>query len=180
VIFLLRLIGIINAAVWFGAAVFFMLVAAPALFSPEMKTLLGRPHAGAAAQIVVDRYFILNQVCGVIALLHLVTDWLYTGKPLQRYLLGLVGGLLALGLLGGQWLEPKLKGLHREMFVAGNSFTREPVTPRQKEAEKSFKLWHGVAQGLNLIAMGGLLVYLWRATDPTHAPRFFSANKFRG
>ena len=146
-----------------------------------MKSLLGRPHAGAAAQILLEQYFLFQQVCGVIALVHLLGEWLYMGKPLQKFVLGLLLGLLALGLVGGKWLQPKLKGLHRQMFVTGaHSYVREPTTAQQKAAEKSFKIWHGIAQGLNFIYLVGSLVYLWHIADSAGTPRFFSFNKFRG
>ena len=38
---LLRFVGILNAAVWFGTAIFFSFGAGLVPFSPEMKTLLG-------------------------------------------------------------------------------------------------------------------------------------------
>ena len=37
----LRFIGVMNAALWFGAALFFTFAIAPAFSSPEMKRLLG-------------------------------------------------------------------------------------------------------------------------------------------
>src|SRR5678816_4102246 len=55
----LRIIAIINAAVWFGSIVFFTFAAGPAFFTDEMIRLLGKAHAGAAAQLVVHRYFIV-------------------------------------------------------------------------------------------------------------------------
>ena len=86
---ILRLAGLLNAAVWFGGAMFFTWVAAPAVFSPEMKDLLGPKnypyYSGAVAQIVVARYFVLQYVCGAIALLHLFFEWMFLGKAVQKF-----------------------------------------------------------------------------------------------
>ena len=62
----LRFIGMLNAAVWLGAVIFFTFVAAPAFFSQEMLSFLPRSYAGAAAQVVIKRLFTLHEVCGVI------------------------------------------------------------------------------------------------------------------
>ncbi len=163
---ILRFVGIANAAVWFGSGIFFTLAVGPAFFSDSMLNLLGRPHAGAAAQIVLERYFLLHQICGAVALVHLLAEWIYMGRPLKRLTLFLIGGLLILGFLGGYGLQPKLQALHRTMYAPG------PSTEQREEAGKSFKTLHGVSQILNLVVMGGVLVYLWRVTTPTSSYRF--------
>src|SRR6266498_3409739 len=101
-----------------------------------MIGLLTRPYAGAAAQIVIERYFIFHELCGVIALTHLVAEWLYMGKPLQRLTLWLLLGIFALGLVGGHSLQPKLRDFHRAIY--GPSSTLQQVD----QARRSFKLWH--------------------------------------
>lgn len=165
-----------NAAVWFGASLFFTFGVAPAFFTPEMKQILGEVYNGVVAQMVLERYFILQYWCGGIALAHLLAEWVYLGKPLHRLTVGLLLGLFAASLLGGLWLQPKLKKLHQIKY--GRS---ELSTPAQKaQAGKSFSAWHGTASVINLLALGGLAVYAWRVTSPGQGPRFISANKFRG
>ena len=65
----LRFVGLMNAAVWFGAAIFFTFGIGAAAFSPEMKELLGPKNSpyfsGAIAQILIARYFHLQLLCGV-------------------------------------------------------------------------------------------------------------------
>ena len=100
----LRFVGVANAAMWFGASIFFTFSVGPAFFSDKMIGLLTRPYAGAAAQIVIERYFLFHELCGAVALVHLVAEWLYMGKPLQRLTLWLLLGILALGLVGGHIL----------------------------------------------------------------------------
>ena len=170
----LRWLGVVNAAVWFGSGVFFTVAVAPAFFSSEMKQLLSLPYAGAAAQIVLKRYYFLQLGCGLIAILHLLSEWLYTGKRVQRFVLLVLTVVLSLGLLGGLWLQPKLKDLYRTKY--------SPVsTPEQKQAAgRSFGLWHGAAQMLNVAAVLGLLIYLSQMTAPNGGTRFVPFHKFRG
>ena len=174
VIAILRFAGILNAAVWFGAAVFFTLSVGPAFFSTDMVQLLGKPRAGAAAQIVLSRYFTLHLCCGLIAIGHLIAEWLYSGKPAERWLLSIATSAMVLGLVGGTWLLPKMKQLHATKYDARS-------TPALREsAARSFSAWHGLSQVLNLLALASLTGYLWRAANPPDAPWFVSATKFRG
>src|SRR5262245_17853222 len=102
-----------NATVWFGAALFFSFGIAPAFFTPEMKKLLGDIYAGLVAEMVFERYFALHYICGAIAVIHQLAEWVYLGKPLQRLTFGLLAGVLMLSLVGGVWIQPKLRELHR-------------------------------------------------------------------
>lgn len=169
-----------NAAIWFGAGLFFTLGVAPTFFSEAMKSLLGggtnaEAYAGLIAQMVMKRYFALNYWCGAIALVHLLAEWVYLGKAIQRVTLGIVIGAFSVMLLGGLWLQPKLEKLHVIKYEQSKAYT-----PVQKfRAAHSFSFWHGVSQVLNLAVLGGLGVYLWRMTHPSDAPRFVSSNKFR-
>jgi hypothetical protein len=180
VIGFLRLIGILNAAVWFGGAVFFTFAAAPNFFSPEMLDIFGgrnhpyaRAWAGQAAQLFLRSYFHLSLVCGIVAGLHLFAGWLYTGRRSGRLAVGLLAGLLALTLAGGFWLQPKLSRLHRERYGLQSS-------PEQKEAAaRSFKRWHAVSQALNFLVLAGLAVHLWKVVNPPDSVRFVAASPFR-
>lgn len=170
----LRFIGIINAAIWFGAAIFFTFGVGPAFFTPEMTSLLGRPRAGAAAQLVIERFFILQHTCAIIAILHLLAEWLYMGRPLERLTLGVVIGAFCLGLVGGAWIAPKLKQLHLVKY------SQNSTSEMREGAAKSFGAWHGVSQMANLLLMVAILGHLWKMSNRMDNTRFVSANKFRG
>src|SRR5207247_10855133 len=145
---------------WFGSSIFFTFSIGPALFSDKMIGLLTRPYAGAAAQIVIERYFLFHELCGGVALAHLVAEWLYMGKPLQRLTLWLLLGIFALGLVGGYGLQPKLRRLHRTIYSPGS-------TPQQAgQPKQSFKLCHAMSQALNLGILTGTQADLWRVTPP--------------
>ena len=117
----LRFVGILNAAVWFGAAVFFTFWSGRAPFSPEMKALLG-PHnypyfSGAIAKILIARYFSLQFICSIIAIVHLLAEWLYLGRFPQNSRLGLLLGLCLAVMVGGYWLQPRMKALHATKYA---------------------------------------------------------------
>jgi hypothetical protein len=167
-----------NAAVWLGAAVFFTVGAAPAIFSREMQALLQPQYfpfySGAIAQIILARYFHLHLACSIVAVLHFVGEYLYLGRPVQKFSVGLLIGLLTLSVLGGSWLQPKLKELHSIRYNA-------KTTPAEREsATKSFRVWHGLSQLINLVMIGGLVVYVWRVANPSETTRFVGVPKFRG
>ncbi|HYT59992.1 MAG TPA: DUF4149 domain-containing protein [Haliangiales bacterium] len=162
----LRFVGVANAAIWFGASIFFTLFVGPAFFSEKMISLLTRPYAGAAAQIIIERYFLMQQVCATLALVHLVAEWLYMGKPLQRLTLWLLLGISTLGLVGGYGLQPRLRRLHRTIYGSGSTLQQI------EQARQSFKLWHGTSQALNLVVIAGVAVYLWRVTTPGSGYRY--------
>ena len=172
----LRFVGILNAAVWFGSAVFFTFGTGLAPFSEQMKDLLGPDNypyfSGAIAQILIARYFYFQIGCAVIAALHLLAEWLYLGKYPPKLQGGLLIGLALAALVGGCWLQPRMRALHAAKYGAS-------TRPEKREAAaRSFKAWHGVSEVVNLFMVGGLAVYLWRAANPSDQARFVSAVKF--
>ena len=171
----LRFSGVLNAAVWFGAAMFFTFGIAPAFFSTEMKNLFQQNfdlYSGLVAQIVLERYFVLHYCCGAIALIHQLAEWVYLGKALQRLTFGLLLSILVLNLTGGVWLKPKLTELHRIKYAQKSSPTQ------REEAGKAFRSWHGVSQMMNLAVLAGLGFFAWRIAMPPNGPRFVTG-KFR-
>ena len=172
----LRFFGIMNAAVWFGAAVFFSFGIAPAFFTPEMKRLLGEIYAGLVAQSVIERYFVLHYCCGGLALLHQLAEWVYLGKALQRLTFGLLLAILTFSLLGGFWLQPKLKELYRIRHGRANQFTAE----QKSDAANSFRRWHEASQIINLVMLASLGLLAWRVSVPQQNGTRFTPGKFRG
>jgi hypothetical protein len=187
VILALRFIGFINAAIWLGGAIFFTFGVAPVFFSGEIKVIeaQGRLHpfyAGAIAQLVLHRYFSLYYLCGAIAVAHQFAEWVYLGRGLHRLTMGVLVALLAVGCIGGLWLQPKLKHLHLIKYGMTAEYTRAaPPFPDAERiaAQKSFSVWHGVAQALNLVGLAGLIFYSWRVAHPADNLRVLSTPKFR-
>jgi hypothetical protein len=165
-------VGILNAAVWCGSAIF-LTIGLPAVFSPEMKKLLTAPGVGFAAEAVVARFFLLQYWCGTIALAHLLAEWLYVRRPMRRLNLALVLAMLTVALAGGLWAQPKMRAWHATKYFG-------KTTELQTQAGQSFALWHGISETANMLVIGGLILYLWRVSLPPAGPRFGGFSKIRG
>jgi hypothetical protein len=174
----LRIIGIVNAAIWFGAGTFFALGVIPGVFSGELHKLFGDGYtyyAGAVALALFKRFFVLQYICGAVALLHFVAEKLYLGRPFSSLGTALVVIIFGLGLMGGFWLQPKMEDLRQTMYST-------TATAEQREkARHSFGAWHGISETANLLIIGGLLVHLLRVTRPPDSGGYgVLFPKFRG
>lgn len=178
---ILRFIGVTNAAIWLGAAIFFTFGVAPVFFSVELKGLLHGPFwPGVIAQMALERYFYLQYLCGAVAVAHLLAEWVVLGRALQKLTITVLLVLLTCGFLGGLWLQPKLKHLYLVKSGSNEQYQRVAIPPAEmRQAEKSFRTWHGISMSVNLLLMGGLVVYFWRVVRPNETTRFVSATKFR-
>jgi hypothetical protein len=166
-----------NAAVWFGSAVLFTFAIGRAVFSDDMQHLLGPTYypyfSGAIAQVLIRRYLDWNVVCALIAVLHAFGEWLYLGRPLHRLWIGLLAGLFACSLLGDFVFQPRIKSLHAVKYATNRT------RAERESAARSLSIWHGVSQGVNLLLLGGLGVYLWRVANPANPTRFVTPGKFQ-
>lgn len=167
-----------NAAVWLGTAIFFTFGVEPACFSADMQASLGVPAAsyypGAAAGVLMSGYYHLTLACGVVALLHFLAEWLYMGRPRRKFSFGLVAGLFALTLIGSNAIQPSLVRLNHSHYSA-----RTPPADRES-AGKSFRLLNAAGIALNLISIGGLVLYVFRVSSPSDTLRFVRPVQFRG
>jgi hypothetical protein len=172
----LRFLGVLNTALWLGAAVF-LTIGLPGLFSDDLRTELrgsiGPAMApivvGWAAQAIFARFFILQYCCGAVGLAHLALEWLYGGKPLLQRGLGLMVVLTGLALAGGLWMQPRLNELQHLKYYASTQ-------PARDQADRAFKGWHTAAECGNLAVIAGLLVHLWRTSRPGNQVRYGKMN----
>jgi hypothetical protein len=174
----LRFVGVVNAAIWLGAGIFVLFVF-PAVFSPEMHQLFGdektfKYYSGAVAMVLFKRFFALQYVCGTIALLHLIAEKLYLGRPFPRLGMAVVLVVFGLGLAGGVWLRPRMEGLRNTMYSATAS------QPQKDVAEQSFKRWHVISNLSMLVMIGGLLVHVVRVTRQEDTSRYVNFSKIWG
>lgn len=167
----LRIVGVMNAAVWFGAAVFYNFLIAPLFSNPEILGVFTWKYSGWIAQFALEKHFELHLWCAGIALLHLVAECVYLGRPLSRFHLFLLAGLLCVTLLGNFWLQPKLSELHTTRFH------RQTPPLEAQQAARGFAAWNGVTQFLDYLALAGIMIYLWQVTGLNVQNRF--GTKFR-
>lgn len=182
-ILVIRFIGVLNAAIWLGAAVFFTFAAAPAFFSGDVEKLgLDVFWRGAMAQLILARFFHFQYLCAFIAVAHLLAECFYFGRRVQRVTLWLLIVLLGVSFAGGLWIQPKLKRLNLVSKNMTESYKPAAIpAPTRAAAAESFRFWHGISQIMNLAGMGALSIYFWRAVHPPDDLRFVGAtSKFRG
>ncbi|HWD92807.1 MAG TPA: DUF4149 domain-containing protein [Verrucomicrobiae bacterium] len=166
-----------NAAVWLGTVIFFTFGAEPACFSADMHAALGATgdsyFPGAIAGVVMSRYYHVTLACGVVALLHLLAEWGYMGRPTRKFSFALVAGLFLLTLIGSNAIQPSLTRLNRKHYTATQPADRE-------SAAKSFHLLHATSRVFALLIIGGLIIYVWRVGSPSDTLRFVRPVQFRG
>jgi hypothetical protein len=177
VLVVLRFAGLINAAVWLGAGVFFTLGIGTAVFADDVKNIFAGPYRdyypGVIAQIFLKRYFIMNMVCGVIALGTFCAEAFYTRRRFQKWTFALFMVPLVIAALGGLVLQPRMKLLHLTKYQSQNPDERT-------RAAQLFGRLHALSSTLNLLSLGCLIAYTWRVANPQEPARFVSAQMFRG
>lgn len=169
----IRLIGVLNAAVWLGAGVFFTFGIGPAVFSPEMKRIFGDYYPGVIAQMFIARYFKLQLICGIIAALHFAAELVLARRGFQKWTFLVLVVPLSLGLIGGFVLQPKMNKLH------AIKYSNAPAEEREAAA-KQFGMLHGISQVVNLVGLLLLGAYAWRTATPPQTGRFVTPHQFRG
>jgi Domain of unknown function (DUF4149) len=179
VIVVLRFIGVMNAAVWFGAAVFYTFGVVPAFLSPEMKRLLsGDLYSGAAAHIVTHGYWAVYYWCGGVAIFHQLAEWVYLSRPLKSLLTYLLGTIFIIGLVSGLFIQPRLEKLHAQKYARPATGTSAANADQLASAEKSYSTWRTTTQVLNFLALAGLAVFTWQTIYSGNGTRF-APSKFR-
>ncbi|SVB45216.1 uncharacterized protein METZ01_LOCUS198070 [marine metagenome] len=166
----LRFLGLFNAAVWVGGSIFFSFLAAPVFFTAEVTDFTPPPDNGLVAQAMWGRYFMLHYLCGTIASLHLLVEWLYSGGGFPRHAIAVVCVLLGLALIGGKFINPKLAGWHQQkhQFQLKSEGERQTIKKAEdtqsvvQDAERKFAVWHGVSHVINLAMMILLTWRFWR------------------
>jgi Domain of unknown function (DUF4149) len=145
----LRILGTVNAGVWFGSGLFLTAVVGPTFFSPAVTELVGRQNAGLIAQAILAKYFVLQLVC-VAAAIGLLVARVRTWRCRH---LGWLAAIAAIVVTGGFWLQPKLIELNRTRYAT--------TSPEQKEVvAKEFGKWHGISQAGNIVVLAGALAHL--------------------
>jgi hypothetical protein len=169
----LRFIGLLNAAVWLGAIVFFTAVVGPTFFTPEVKALVTVPRAGMIAQMVVERYLVLQEWCSGIALVHLLAEWLYFNRLNSKASLWILLFCLAASLLSERTLVPKMKELHLIKYAVQTS------NEQKQAAARSFTILHATSSVTNLLMLAGVLFYYWRLSNGNQGGKSSAGARFR-
>jgi hypothetical protein len=167
-------VGLFNAAVWVGGSIFFSFLAAPMFFTSEVTAFVPKPTNGLVAQAMLGRYFMLHIICGTIASLHLLIEWLYSGGGFPKRAIAIVCVLCGLALFGGKFINPRLTVWHQQkhqfQLKSDGGLTVIEKTELEanvvQNAERKFAIWHGVSQIVNLAMVILLIWRFWHLTHP--------------
>lgn len=181
VITFLRRAGLVVASIWLGGTVFFVVALDPLFGRAEMVRLLGPLYSGEVGVLVLQRFHLFQILCAGVALIHALTEWLYSGRPLERRLLALLVILLVIAGAGKVWLAPKCRDLNVQAYLAPNQRAlRQAVTPAQRQAEHGLSIWQGVGVVLNVVSLAGVVLYFLHESSPNNGgPRLFPRSRLR-
>ncbi len=182
VIALLRVAGLFIAAVWLGGTAFFVAGLDPLFSHAGFVRLIGPLHAGEVGCLAADRFHLFQVTCAIAALVHALTEWLYTGRPLERRFLALLVVLLVLGTAGRLWLVPKCRTLGEQSFLGPQrQVLAQAYTPAQRQAAHALVLWNRVGVVLNLVSLVGVTLCFHQIASPQNqgGPRLFPKARLR-
>lgn len=153
--------------------VFFTVGVGPTFFTPEVKALVTVPRAGMIAQMVIERYLVLQQWCSGIALVHLLAEWLYFNRLNSKASLWILLGCLAVSLLSERTIAPKMKELHMIKYAV------QTTNEQKQAAARSFTILHATSSVTNLLMLGGVLFYYWRLSNGNQGGKSSAGARFR-
>jgi hypothetical protein len=159
----LRFLHLLSLVVWIGGIVFFSFFTAPALFS-----VLPRDMAGRVTSVLFPRYYLMGGICGAVALLTALLQWLRAPQRERRRLLEMVLLILmlAMTLYAGLGIIPETSSLRPQMNAADG-------TPGREAAQRRFDLLHRrsvVLNGLVLLCGIGAVALLASRQRPVTTP----------
>jgi hypothetical protein len=155
----LRYTAVVALVVWIGGLVALGAIAAPAAFDVLQARVPdgGRLLAGAVFGETLNRFTVVEYVCGVLLLLTLVARVILGPRP-RRFAWRMVFAVLMLAatLASGLVVTPKIEGLQRSIGVAPSSL------PEEDERRIAFGRLHGISTSLQVVPLlGGLALLYW-------------------
>ena len=151
-----RFFHLLALVVWVGGIVFFSFFTAPALFG-----VLPRDLAGNVTSVLFPRYYMLGGICGLVALLTILLQWLRSpGRDRLRQIeMVLLIMMLAMTLYAGLGILPETSSLRPQIRAAEE-------TPGRDAAQGRFDVLHRRSVILNglvlLCGIGALATLAWR------------------
>jgi hypothetical protein len=158
-----KTLHVLALGLWFGSTVFFSLIAAPVIFNsfgsladnpaerpdwfpPSFSKEQGSQVAGLAVGPIFPWFFLLQGVCGLVALAT-AASWSWSGgsRTVDRIRFGVLALALAT-VLAGWPLAQKVSSLRAERYSADRVIA--------ESARAAFGTWHGYSLFLNFATLG--------------------------
>jgi hypothetical protein len=171
---LLRIIGIANAALWFGATLLFLICIRSGFQSPEMVELIPEPFAAAAMHVLLKHYIDLIFICAWVALLQLCAIQWYQGRPVFSLRMGFLIFLIIISALLKWNIYPMMQNHHLKAHQTGAS------NEDRRQGSKAYRTWKTGFYFLHLIILGGSFSHLIHVSNGGNGHRELRAQQFRG
>lgn len=170
----LRIIGISNAALWFGSSLLFLISIRTGFQSVAMTELLPGPFAEAAMHLIMAKYLNVVVACSLIAVIQLWAEQWYRGRPIFRLRLSILLSLIGLSLILKWAVFPAMKKQHLRAHKP--SATAED----QQTGARAYRTWKTGFYFIHLIVLGGAFSHLMYISQGQSDYRVVGVQQFRG
>ncbi|MDG1892153.1 MAG: hypothetical protein P8L18_12655 [Verrucomicrobiota bacterium] len=170
----LRIIGIVNAALWFGSALFYIGCVRAEFQSDAMLKLLPPPFAEAAMHLILSGYLSLLLICSVIAVLQLWAEQWYTGRPVFRIRISMLLFMVFLAALLKFGIFPAMKNQHLRAYQPS------AIAADAKEGMRTYRRLKIGFHCLHLFHIFGALSHVWYVSQSKSGYKLLGMHQFRG
>ncbi|MBT5925787.1 MAG: hypothetical protein HOH33_04120 [Verrucomicrobia bacterium] len=170
----LRILGIANAALWFGATMLFLICFRTGFQSPDMIQLLPGPFAEAALHVIMKSYLSVLLFCSVVSVIQLWAEQWYTGRPIFRLRLSILLSLVVFSCLLKWGIFPVMQKQHVRAHQPNAN------TENQRNGGKAYRSWKTGFHFVHLIIVGGSLSHLLYISQGERGYRVLGVQQFRG
>jgi len=170
----LRIIGIANAALWFGASLFFLICIRSVFQSEQLTQLVPHPFSEASMHVLLAKYLVLLMLCAFVAIVqHCAEQW-YAGRPIFRLRLGILLTLVVITFILKWVIFPSMTQQHIRAY--------RPTASQQdlQEGARAYRLWKTGFHFVHLFVVLGSFSQLWQVTRNQSSYRELGMHQFRG
>lgn len=174
VLSVLRIIGIANSALWFGATLLFLICIRSVFQSEAMTDLIPVPFSEAAMHILLKNYLSVIFLCSCLAICQLwVIRW-YQGRPIFYLRIYLLVILVVLSAILKWGLFPSMQEQHIK------AYQKTATAEERQKGARSYRTWKTGFYFIHLIILGGSLSHLLHVTQGDNRYRELGVQQFRG
>jgi hypothetical protein len=170
----LRIIGIANAALWFGASLFFLVCIRGVFQSEELMRLVPHPFSEASMHVLLGSYLTLLTICSLVAMgQHWAEQW-YAGRPVFQLKMGVLLTLVVVNMVIKWVIFPSMTQQHLRAYRP--SATQQDL----QEGARAYRMWKTGFHFVHLFVVIGSFSHLMSVTQRHSSYRELGMYQFRG
>ncbi len=170
----LRILGIANAALWFGATLLFLVCIRSGFQSAEMIKLLPGPFSEAAMHVLLSPYLNVVFLCSLVAVFQMWAIQWYQGRPIFHLRLSVLVSLILLSSFLKWGVFPAMQKQHIRAHQTSAS------NEDQRKGAKAYRSWKTGFYFIHLMILGGSLSHLLYISQGESRYRELGVQQFRG